>query len=401
MEEVVIVGGGPVGLWTALQIQKRQPKWSIHIYERYEEYKRSHVLRLDHWSMLLYGRNNKDEQENIFFNEVTGKSLNNVLMQPANSLFIRTNDFEAALKKYAITKGINLHIQTITSPEHIMEQHPDCKQFIAADGAHSKMRNQLLGEDSIKEKPLQYIVEIKYQVKGKAQKGNVLKTNKILNNMAFEYVGKEKNGMSPVTLRFFLKKSDYENLPNASFKEPLSIDSPILPTSLKKDIEAYLSMRSNKYGEEYCKDSGKLTKLILSLYVAKKFTVKKDKKAWFLVGDAAMGVPYFRALNSGMILGSRLSQILCSDNWPINNDLDKKVFFYNLHQPMHVKTEFLIAESKNFALDCYDSIRKLISFSDDDIENYLNTNIDSLAFSCNYEDNSLEKENTIKKKNSD
>jgi 2-polyprenyl-6-methoxyphenol hydroxylase-like FAD-dependent oxidoreductase len=377
MADFVIVGAGPVGLWTAIQIKKRKPHLNIDIYERYEQYQRSHILRLDHWSLLLYGRNSKDQREKQFFNELTGKDLGKIMLQPAGSLFIRTNDLEAALKSYAIDQGINIKRELVTCPNLLMAQHPECTQFIAADGAHSKMRNSLLGDGSLKDYPLQYIVEVKYQVKGNAIKLNSLNANKQLNNMAFEYVGKEKNGITPITIRFFLSKEDYKKLPDASFKSPLTINSPGLPESLQKDIKTYLNMRSKNSTEQYCEQSGKLTKLILSLYSAKKFAISKENQAWFLVGDAAMGVPYFRALNSGLLLGSRLAQILCSDNWPANN-LKNKISLYNVHQPLHITTEFAIARGKDFLLESYDAVRKMIGANIEGIDEYQEYSV----FSC-------------------
>jgi hypothetical protein len=392
MTHVVIVGGGPVGLWTALQIKKRQPDWEIQIYERYEKYQRSHVLRLDHWSLLLYGKNSNDLREQQFYKEITGKQLSKIVIQAANSLYIKTNDLESALKNYALDKGIKIQYGLIDKVEELMNNHPECQHFIAADGAHSKIRKDLLGEHDIKDYPLQYIVEVKYQVQGKAQKQSSLKSNQVLNNMAFEYVGKEKNGVSPVTLRFFINKEDYESIPEASFKHPLSIDSDMLPLNLKQDINQYLSMRFENFGENYCSNSGKLTKLILSLYCAPEFAIKKED--WFLVGDAAMGVPYFRALNSGLMLGSRLGQILSSDTWPVNS-IDRKIKVYNIHRPMHIATEFSIAKGKNLGLDLYNKVRKFGIMNNNELQtNYFSEN----SSSCLDDSSIPEKKKIIKLK---
>ena len=51
--EVIIVGAGPVGLWTASQIKKRNPALSVLLYESKREYICSHVLKLEHFSMLI------------------------------------------------------------------------------------------------------------------------------------------------------------------------------------------------------------------------------------------------------------------------------------------------------------------------------------------------------------
>ena len=382
MANVVVVGAGPVGIWSAIQLKNRNPDWHIHMYERHTEYQRSHILRLDHWSLLLYGRKSKDEREQQFYQEITGKTLGQITVQATKSLYIRTNDLEAALRRYAIDKGINIEQALINSPDEVMQKHPECKIFLAADGAHSKMRSMLLGDDALEEYPLQYIIEVKYQVKGQTQRSNNYKNNQQLRHMAFEYVGKEKNGMTPITVRFFLDEATYNALPAASFKSPLSIDSPDLPQKLKEDIHTYMNIRSEE--KNYCKNSGKLTKLTLSLYSATQFAIKRDDKAWFLVGDAAMGVPYFRALNCGLILGSRLAQIL-SDKI-IKTSLNKKIMFYNTHRPLHILTEFGIARGKNLALDSYDLIRKMITSKKE--KDIVSSFEESMAFSC-YEENTL------------
>jgi 2-polyprenyl-6-methoxyphenol hydroxylase-like FAD-dependent oxidoreductase len=359
MANVVMIGAGPVGLWTALQIKKRNPHWDIVVYERHEQYQRSHILRLDHWSLLLYGRNTKDEREHQFYNEITGKQLSQIMTSVADSVYIRTNDLEAALKSYAKDKGIRIEYLQVATPEQVMQAHPECHMFIAADGAHSKMRAMLLGEKALDEYILQSIVEVKYKVKGLAVKSNLLDANQNTNHMVFEYVGKEKAGFSPVTLRFFLDENTYKMLPEASFKNPLNIDSPALPSSLKEDIQKYIGLRNQAGDGSFCYDSGYLTKLNLSLYCARKFAIEVEGKAWFLVGDAALGVPYFRALNSGLILGSRLAQIVTSEDWPIGSGIKGKIAFYNFHRPLHITTEFTIARGKDMALKGFNMFRKL------------------------------------------
>lgn len=49
--DVVFVGAGPVGLWTAVQIKILCPWASILMLEKYAEYQRKHVLLLDKASL--------------------------------------------------------------------------------------------------------------------------------------------------------------------------------------------------------------------------------------------------------------------------------------------------------------------------------------------------------------
>lgn len=361
MADIVIIGAGPVGLWNAIQIKKRCPQWEIQVYEKYEAYQRSHVLRLDHWSLLLYGKTIQNQHEKTFYDDVAGKGFFEIAAQAAASLYIKTNDLEAALKNYAQNLGIQITLKNITSIDEVMQLHPECEKFIASDGAHSKMRTQLLGEDAKSTEDLQNIVEIKYQVKGSSKMlGNIGEQfghNQNFNHMAFEYVGREKEGVTSITLRFFIDKETYQKLPQAEFKSPikLGVHDDKLPQCLIEDINHYFSLRQTQCNDTIIDGSKTLTKLTLSVYTAKEFAIKKGNVAWFLVGDAAMGVPYFRALNCGFILASRLSQILCA-----KDSLDKKVKLYNFHQKLHVATEFNIAKSKNALLIGYDWLRKIL-----------------------------------------
>lgn len=368
MTDIVIVGGGPVGLWTAIQLKKRMPAAHIRVYERHAVYQRSHVLRLDHWSLMLYASSVHDSPEKAFVRDVTGKSLTGLKTQFAKSLYIRTNDLEAALSRYAQALDIEVIIQKIEGKRHVEELHPECQLFIAADGAHSPLRTELFGRDCLDYDALQYVVEVKCdEYAGDAPRGLKLGTgqlwqlNKTLSHTAAEYVGKQRAGKAPVTLRLFLNNEEYESLPAMSFKSPASLETPGLPAAVCRDVQAYLATRAAQ-GSQLVPGSVRLTKLELSVYASRQFATIHEGRAWFLVGDAAMGVPYFRALNSGLMLASRLSQIMSKTTYRQKGALARKVFRYNaVYRPMHVATEFAIARSKNWVLDSVQAAREWLA----------------------------------------
>src|SRR6267143_1108364 len=197
MADIVIVGAGPVGLWTALQLRHRRPDWSIQVYERHQQYQRSHVVRLDHWSMLLYGRHKgalREPQRLALYRDLTGKSLAEVALQPAGSLFVRTSDLEEILRTHALLNGIPITNMLVEFPSQLETLHPECSRFIAADGARSRMRDTLLGPRALRDIPLQRVVEVKYEVAGTvAWRGALseqLRANRSLHFMAFAYAGK-------------------------------------------------------------------------------------------------------------------------------------------------------------------------------------------------------------------
>jgi hypothetical protein len=262
-----------------------------------------------------------------------------------------------------LQNGVSIVNELVESPVQLEIRHPECSRFIAADGARSRMRAALLGPDEVRDIPLQRVIEVKYEVAGDISRfasfSEQLRANRLLSFMAFEYVGKRIGASTPVTLRVFVDEATHLAIGEASFKLPLTLESPSIPASLRKDIETYIRLRSTDTKYVVQPSAVRLTKLTLSMYRAREFVIRHGAAAWFLVGDAAMGVPYFRALNSGLILASRLAQILGTTNWPISGKLDRQVWFYRVHRPLRVRTEFAIAVGKNALLNGYDWMRQI------------------------------------------
>lgn len=360
MADIVIVGGGPVGLWVASQIKKHDPSRDILVYEKHETYQRSHVLKLEHLSMLLYARNDKSPAEKEFYRAVTGKKLTNIFNAAVTGKFvyIRTNDLEAATKKYAEALGVRIAYRSISSPKTVMEMHPECKHFIAADGAVSRMRMALMGgRESVTSRIFQHVAELKYEAKGAARAlefHESYKTNKLLSGMAFEHIGKERDGVTPVTVRLFIDEKTYKALPDMGFKKPSSLADPDLPDNLRSDINAYLNVRRERAGDIVLPGSDKITKTTLNAYAAKNFAIEHDGCNWYLAGDAAMGLPYFRSLNAGLIIGSQLAHILTS---PMLDD-QGMVNAYNACRRPDKMWEFTAAQMKDTAFNLYRSFVK-------------------------------------------
>ena len=361
MANIVIIGAGPVGLWTALQIKKRMPAVSIAMYERHTTYQRNHVLRLDYWSLLLYSRKNRNTSEQAFYTEVTGKRVAGVQLGFAKSLYIRTSDLEAALREYALREGITIEYQKIQSVTEAESRHPECTIFIASDGAHSPLRKELLGADDVRRSDLQHVVEMKFEEEGERRKFDIRQMwalNRQLHFTATDHVGRKKGATTPVTLRLLLDEVTYSHLPDMSFRAPCGLSDPALPATVRSNIETYLRTRAQVLGTHYVEGSAKLSKLVLSMYAAKQFGIRKADKAWFLVGDAAMGVPYFRALNCGMMLGSRLAMLLARNGGLSPKKLGRLVGRFERRRGIHAGIEFAIARAKDLLIDVFALVRK-------------------------------------------
>lgn len=345
MNDIVIIGGGPVGLWTAIQLKKRNPDLSVIVHERYTSYRRSHVLRLRYSSLRRFAYQARTPAEETFYSALFQKNHTGFWFKQA---IIRTQELEEILKRYAETLGVRIQYDEIKSAASLNESYPACKTFIGADGAHSLIRREIFNNDYALLKDLQYIVELKYDVVGKTKPLDVLTAHyrsiKIIPHAVFEYVGREKEGYTPITLRFFVPKDVYDDLGEASFKNPVTIENykQKLPTSFAEMINVYLTIRKEILGDDPMFSSMRLSKLTLSVYGAARFAAYKDGAEWYLVGDAAMGVPYFRSLNAGFLCGSKFAQL-----WSEKNDAVERYTYYGRRRLL---IEYMYARTKNFAL---------------------------------------------------
>lgn len=356
---VIFVGAGPVGLMTAIQAKLYDPDLQILMLEKYTEYKRKHPLLLDQGSF-------KDTHPDFDFQRF-------VHQLPGN---IRTNELEDALLNYAKKLGIIIEYTPVTNCQEIASLYPDAEIIVGADGSHSVVHEQIFNHEYQIKKTLQYIAEIKYEVNGKTRELNkfteVGPTISYADHFVSEFVGKEKEGLTPVSLRIFVDEKIYEKMKGASFKNPYhltdinqSLDSEIV--SLYKSIHAWIMAREQLAGEKRIENSERITVTNLPVYASTEFAKEVNGKTWLLVGDAAFGVPYFRSLNNGILCSSQLAKSIHAkiNNLSIENELSLSSSIYKKKEtPIEhyanyvqqlVKKENFVAELKNVGVNSLQS----------------------------------------------
>lgn len=237
--EIIFVGAGPIGLWTAIQIKLQRPDIDIIFKEKKEEYKRTHTLLLKPTS---FDECLKDERGII-------EGIVNELKENPH---IRTNELEQRLKILALQLGIRIDtrdIQTIESD--ILTDHPDAQMIIGSDGVKSPVRNQIFGAENTERVTLAYAAQIKYSVTGPAvQASDIFQAYPLLkksNYLASINVGKLKNNKTPVTIQFVIDKATYDKISHATYAQPIRLlaDSleEQLPPELLKDVKTHIGFR--------------------------------------------------------------------------------------------------------------------------------------------------------------
>lgn len=304
MADVIFVGAGPVGLYTAIQIKLYCPELHIKMYEKHEEYQRKHVLIIDKSS---YKGSHEDSAFQSMLKKLEGK--------------VPTNVIEEQLLQFARDIGIEIDYKQVTSTTYLAQTHKEATVFIGADGSHSLVRKEIFDDKKTVEEDLQYIAELKYKIEGKSRALSnfmeYLPALTLSNHFVSEFIGKERAGESAISLRFFVDADTYHEMRElgVTFKTPLDIEriKTIQTPGIQKlstSIQRWLVARQDFAKDRIVKDSDKLTVVNLPVYRSEKFATEKDKNTWLNVGDAAMGVPYFRALNAGLISGNTLAKLM-------------------------------------------------------------------------------------------
>ncbi len=303
--DVVFVGAGPVGLWTAIQLKLYLSDINILMLEKYEVYKRGHVLVL--------------KKDTTFKGAHEDKEFREMIHQFPSA--IRTNDLEAQLKQFALKLGIQIVYEEVTDTKALAEKYPTTKLMIGSDGTHSIVKKEIFDNDLEVNKDLQHIVEVKYEAVLQGEESKLGKTKAVIRSqtkhLVEEYVGKNKDGKTPVTLRIFIDKETYTSLKGekgdkATFKNPVKLTD--LNTkelaNLHLSIATWLGAREGILSEQRLENTLKITSIPLVASSAKKLLEHRHGLYWYIEGDAALAVPFFRALNDGFIIGNEAAKYI-------------------------------------------------------------------------------------------
>lgn len=299
--DIVFVGAGPVGLWTAIQSKIKNSDLKIVMVDKHSEYKRTQQLRIDGSSL----KGIPDHE-----------GLKNLCSDWKNRKFVPIQEIESGLKEIAKELGIQFQQLHVKDTDNLKETFQKAKVIVGADGARSTIRESICEDNKATDSTQHYLVQVKYKVKGKKGKIGLAAGYSLQKSVAETRVDESYSSKTEeVALRFFVDKATYSILKDARLNSPLDVDhNDMIPLSLKKKINNWIYTRQRVLGEEISEDTVKeLTSIQLDVYTAKEFAVVDKENpdlTWCLVGDAAGGVPYFRSLNKGLLEGTELAKVL-------------------------------------------------------------------------------------------
>jgi 2-polyprenyl-6-methoxyphenol hydroxylase-like FAD-dependent oxidoreductase len=321
-KKIFFVGAGPVGLFTAIQLQwllnKYGLNYEVKFVERNEAYTRYQTVFLDPTS----------------FDEVAdtdNEALNALIQELKLHPRIKIQVLEAKLVAIAKAQGMEIDHYAFTTLEQLKKDYPDADMVIGCDGSRSKVREDVF-ENKLWRKTLQYSLLIKYPV----EKGRKLDSvslyalsKKVPGHYLFEHVqepaSETENDKAQVSLQIFIDSHSYDKLQDkvkhakGYTLEQLKEDD----SKLYQVIKEYLSVRKNQAGEVRADDKMDLSVFAIDCYSSKKGWVYTNGSLVVLNGDALMGWPFLRSINNGFLVGSMLAKSL--SEYGIQRDLLQQI----------------------------------------------------------------------------
>jgi hypothetical protein len=331
--DLVIVGAGPIGLWTALQIKDWMPDLSITMLEKHNSYQRNHQLRINPrslpfpWSV----RENSHSYEAVQFLR--------------NNLNPKTDVVEGVLAAAAEKAKITiLRSSPFVDKASLLKQFPQTKIFIGADGAHSLFRKQIFGEELIKEQELQYIAELKYSVQGPAQQVSLTQKvalNAMTGTFNCRYIGSYHavTNTTPITIRTVIPYESFTSLQEWSFRQPGDLkaleqkdlgvydffqkwiekanDTPIglgrvtvtkLGCYMSPSVVLHKTFQTEEIEDEKEEVQSSFSGFLAMWQKGNGNKTASQERIFLLCGDAAFGVPFFRSMNNGLLCGQKLAK---------------------------------------------------------------------------------------------
>jgi 2-polyprenyl-6-methoxyphenol hydroxylase-like FAD-dependent oxidoreductase len=215
--DVVVVGGGPVGLWTAIQT-KILTKKDILVIEKYTEYKRADI-RLNINTSSLSGIPDYEPLKKF--------------VQKWGNKAVPIKEMEDELIKCAYDLGIEIIRGKTVNPKQLQEQFPTARVFIGADGARSAVRKEIFGNQYKFNTPLQYLVQARYMIKTPIEYdlpdssfervrrvAENYSKQKFAGHLIIQNIIPRENGLSEVILRIFIQEKTYREMADATFSNP-------------------------------------------------------------------------------------------------------------------------------------------------------------------------------------
>ncbi len=322
---LAVIGGGPVGLWVALQAKLLAGEWDVHVFEKRESYARSHALRL----LPLSFEGMLPKEEGCL------SALHTLVDQwVAAGSSPRTNDIERELSAACDVAGVIIHRnQGSVTVADVKMRLAACNlsAVVCCDGVGSINRPLLVpaghSEFAVDENFEGVgLLQVKFQAQGRVRKTKGLLDRFLQNWPASEVVFNILPGnydassdVTPVTVFSMLTDRDLssefahlmagvESFKGMSFDELHAQSSTPHTQQLVQDIAAVLQPMFPSGLMHDPAHPLRISRLPVRVCIAARVVGQVEGVPVFLAGDAAMGL----SLEKGLSYGWQIATALCN-----------------------------------------------------------------------------------------
>lgn len=311
--DVVFIGGGPVGLWSAILTKIHFQALSILVLEKRTVYLRTHTLSIERGSFEGYV-------------EGTCQECDNLVRDLKERSRIPINELENRLLDLARRVDIQVVFANVTSPEALSTYFPEAKMFVGADGARSTVRSQIFDREGSLNQTIHRLIQISYRIEKQETKSFHLLSSETgsaypaivsMNTTLIDERTNQREDSSNKILTFAVPEAIFTGMAGATFSNPFTLATPALPREIADDFFLWAGMKEEKLGEVRILNSEAIVGIDGEARISKTFvkSVKRidgEVRYWFLVGDAAASFPLQRGFNVGIKCGIELARAVAN-----------------------------------------------------------------------------------------
>jgi 2-polyprenyl-6-methoxyphenol hydroxylase-like FAD-dependent oxidoreductase len=357
MTRVHIVGAGPVGLLLAALLQSSE-RFAVHLYEKRREYTRTRMVKLASYlvadSVESYCTDNIDDEsiqaifepseihEGLAFRRSIPPDLMRVLRQWALG-FVPLNAIERSLSELIDARASTppvLRTAGDVTMEGLTRMVQPGDVLIDCTGSRSLLRDQLVPGGPAGDEPNTFKIRLEYALVVTFLYGQVYDCNefckyyKNVGNALYKFIPAVSRTCydghtTHVTGIVTISAQDYEKMPAKCDGAWLRANFSDAARSMDRFID---KIREETHGEVV--GDLEIIRILLDLYRARHATSRPWRQPQtadqpfarspvFLVGDAAMGSPYFQSISLGFECAMFLAGLLVQRDLPMDDLLSR------------------------------------------------------------------------------
>ncbi len=390
---VHVIGAGPVGLLLTALLQSMEG-FSVRLYEKRPKYTRTRMVKLSSFlvadSVESYCADYIDGEniEAVFDVAEIEESLAIAKSVPVDIMslirewvkgFCPLNSIEDALSNLINSRGLNgvERIQTNLTSEEALSMLEPGDILVDCTGCKSLLRDHLSPGPGAGEKDantfniqLEYAIVVTFVYSQQYQCNEYCKYYKNAENISYKFIPAVDRTCYDGNLSFVsgivnITPKDYETMPPTFDGEWLRINFPDVARSMDRFIDK-IKLETN--GEII--GNLEVVRIPLNLYRARNATsrdwlIKEEtdhpfsRSPVFLVGDSALGSPYFQSISLGLESAIHLAALIGQRNLPLADMFNRhELYIYKQWLRVYMRSK-MIKHNKDLFEKIDDPLRLL------------------------------------------